>query len=117
MPLNLEKLNTKLAALQAKDVAAITAEQVDIPFLNKPYTEAQLQAWIDKRITNLQNCMDKTEAEVIDLRGNFYQSLNASGKAIADKIIAGEPYTLPENLTGSNYDRLIGIILITFVLN
>lgn len=117
MPINLENLNAKLDALQSKDVAAITAAQVPIPFLDIPYTEAELQAWLNKRITQLQNLQNKTESELITLRGNFYQSLNTAGKSIADKIIAHETYDLPSNTTSANYDRLMAIALITHVLS
>ena len=116
MPVNQQKLNTKLNAIRAKDAAAIAAAGITIPFLNSGYTSTQLQAWIDKRITRLEEVATKTDAEILAIRNNLYNGLNTAGKEIADKIIAGENFTIPGNTSSANYDRLIGIILITFVL-
>lgn len=117
MPINQNNIDRLLAALAAKDIPALVAQQVNIPFLSQPYTAAQLQAWLDKRISRLSTVRDATEAQAVGLRTTLYNGLNAAGQAVADKIIAGEPYTFPANLSSANYDRLIGIKLITFVLN
>ncbi len=117
MPINQEKVTRLIGALQSKDVAAITAAQVNIPFLAAGYTEAQLQAWLDKRITRLQSLSgNATEAQALAARTTLYNALNAAGKVVADKIIAGESWTPPANTSNANYDRLIGIKLITWVL-
>ena len=118
MPVNLERLNTKLGALQAKDAAAIVAAQINIPFLNLPYTLAQFQAWLNKRINQLQDAAVKSEAQILTIRTNLYNGLkNAEAEACADKIIARQSFEFPANLSSANYDRLVGIILLTFVLN
>jgi hypothetical protein len=117
MPINQTRLNTKLNAILSKDVVALVSKQVTIPYLAKPYTAAQLQSWLDKRSSRLNEMWNMTDAEVSSLRDTLYNGLNTAGKNVADKIIAGENFTIPSNTTSANYDRLIGIILITFVLD
>lgn len=115
MPINLDKLNTKLAALAAKDLPSLVEQQVDIPFLAKPYTLAQLQTWIAKRTNQLNSAKTMTDAKVLAVRTTLYNGLNAAGKAIADKIIAGEFAVIPSNISTANYDRLTAIRLLVFV--
>lgn len=115
MPVSIEKLDAKLAALAAKDLPALVEQQARIPFLPKPYTLAQLQAWIDKRTNQLFAAKEMTDEQILTVRVNIYNGLSASGKALADKIIAGELVAFPSNLSAANYDRLVAISLIVFV--
>lgn len=116
MPVNQERLNTKLTALQNKDVAELVSGQITIPFLSKPYNSQNFQTWLNKRITRLQEVANKTDAEILAIRNTLYNGLNNAAKDVADKIIAKERFTFPSNLSSATYDRLIGIHLITFVL-
>ena len=114
--LYLTNLNRKLQAIRDKDVAQITADHVYIPFLGSSYSEAQLQAWLDKRITQLEDIKAKnyTDQQIATRLNTVYNSLSASDKLISDKILADEPYELnPSN--ADNYDKLIAIILYKFV--
>jgi hypothetical protein len=115
MPANINNINTKLAALAAKDLPALVDAQVHIPFLAEPYTLAQLQAWVAKRSNQLQSAKTATDAQLLAAKNTAYNGLNATGKAIADQILAGQFYTLPANLTAANYDKLIAIILYVFI--
>lgn len=115
MPVNAEKVDRLLAALAAKDVDAIVAEQVTIPFLSKPYSKTRLTNWLAKRTNQLNNAKNATDEQILQVRNNLYNGLNATCKAVADKIIAGEQWEFPSSLSSANYDRLIGIHLLTFI--
>lgn len=113
--MNLERLNTKLNAIINKDKEAIVAQQVYIPKLERPYDLAQLTAWLDKRINALNNAKNFNDAQLLQWRGQLYNQCSPSARLIADKIINGEPYTLPDSLSDNDYDRLIIIILIVYI--
>lgn len=118
MPIDQAKVTRVLNAISAKDVPAITAAQVDIPFLSRPYMTTQLQAWLNKRASRMDDVQGMTDAQAISLRTTLYNGLNASSKTVADAIIARTGnIVFPSDLTSANYDRLIGISLITFVLS
>lgn len=118
MPINLVNLNRKLQALRDKNVAQITAAHVYIPFLGADYTQAQLQAWLDKRISQLEDIKLKnyTDQQLVTLRQGVYGQLSTSDKLIADKILADQDYNLSTVSSATNYDRLIAIALYKFVV-
>lgn len=107
MPINYTKLNTKLAAIQSKNTADITARHVYIPFLGNGYTEAQLQAWLKKVTDVLEDVRDGnyTDQQIQTFMTNVYNSLSASDKLIADKLIAGEKTDLVAS-DADNQDKL-----------
>lgn len=116
MPINYDRLNTKLNAVLAKDTADITARKVNIPFLGDTYTEAQLKAWLKKVTDVLENVRDGayTDQQIQTFMTNVYNSLSASDKLIADKIMAGESWNdTPSD--ADNYDKLRAIMLYKFV--
>lgn len=115
MPVNIANIDRKLAAIAAKDLPALVAEQVTIPFLTKPYTLVQLQAWGIKRSSQLESAKTATDDQLLAAKNTAYNGLNTVGKAIADQILARQQYTLPAGLTAANYDRLIGLILYIFI--
>lgn len=116
MPINLVTVNRLLGAIAEKNVVAITTAQITIPHLAKPYTQAQLQTWLDKRVTQLNSCKTYTDVTAINARTTLYNQLTATAQQIADKVIAHTAYTLPDTLSDTDYDRLIGVILITYSL-
>lgn len=113
--MNLTKLNTKLNAITAKDQNAIISAQITIPRLTKPYILSDLQAWITKRTDTLNTAKTYTEQDRINAINILYGQLDAVSKAIADKIIAGENFTIPDTVSNLNYDRLVGIILLVCI--
>lgn len=112
MAIDYDFINTKLQAIQNKDVDAIVAENVHIPFLGSSYTSNQLQNWLDVVSTVLINVRDGayTETQINTVMTSVYNSLSASDKLIADKIIAGEEYTMNAS-DADNYDKLRAIII------
>lgn len=115
MPVDQNKLNTKLAAIIAKDAIAIAAAGVRIPFLAKDYTAAQLQTWLDKATTVLNNGKTFTDTQINNAITNLYNSLSSADKAIADKILAGTPYELGGASSANAYDSLRAIVLYKFI--
>lgn len=117
MPINTANLSRKLQAMKSKNVAAITAAHVYIPFLGNNYTEAQLQTWLNTRISQLEDIQAKnyTDQQLATLQNGLYGQLSNADKLIADKIIAGQPYDLSAASSAVAYDRLVGIVLYKFV--
>lgn len=109
------RLNTKLAALTGKNKPAIVAEQIHLPKLTRPYDLAQLTIWLDKRILTLEQAKTQTDAQLLQKRTTTYNQCSPAAKLIADKVIAGTQYTLPDSLSDADYDRLIIIILIVYI--
>lgn len=114
MAIYLDKLNTKLNAILAKDLDDIVARKVYLPFMGNSYTKAELQAWLDKRSGLLQKAKTLTEAQITQARKVVYNSLSAFDKLIADRIIAGEPYDFTPSDQDA-YEKLVLIILYKFV--
>lgn len=114
MPVNIEKLDTLLAALKAKDLPALVAAQVTIPFLSKPYTLKQLEAWLAKRVDQLESAKMMTDEQLASLKTTLYNRLNSDGKQIADKTITPVELNI-KSLSPINYDRLVGLKLLQFV--
>jgi nickel-dependent lactate racemase len=112
MPINYDKLNRKLNAINSKNVSEIVAKKVNIPFLGTDYTEQQLTNWLNKVAAVLENVRDGayTDQQIQTFMTNVYNSLSASDKLIADKILANEPYELNAS-DADNYDKLRAIII------
>lgn len=112
MPVDQAKLQTKLTAILSKDLQAITAAHIFIPTLGTNYSQASLQAWIDKRTDVLNNSKTFTDAQISSAITTLRNQCSTAGKVTADKILAGEPYTL---VIDADYERLVLIVLYKFV--
>lgn len=112
----LDKLTTKLNAILAKDVVAITNNRVYIPFLGNTYNVSALENWLQKRIDVLVDVRDGnyTDQQIQTFIDYTYDKLSADGKLIADKILAGDVYSFNPSLE-SDYDNLVVLILYKFV--
>src|SRR5690349_14398608 len=107
MPINQQRLTTKLQAILSKDVAAITNQKVNIPFLSADYDLAALQGWLDKRTSLLNNARTFTDAQLTSAVNNAYQSLGSIDKAIADQILSNQRVSLDNATSSSAYDSLV----------
>ncbi len=114
MPINREKLETKVAAVLAKDAAAIHAAATYIPTLGTSYTAAELQAWLDKVSAFLSDWRDFTDTQIASAEQAIYNQLSNTGKKTADKIRNGLDYTL-DGASINDYEKLRGIILFKFL--
>jgi hypothetical protein len=113
MALNLANLETKLAAIRAKDVDAICKAHSYIPGLARDYTEDDLRKWLQARIDVLEGARTMTAKSQTDAAVSAVTSkLSVADKAIADKIAAGAEYTLDEKC---DYESLVKVMLYKFV--
>lgn len=117
MAINYQRLEIKLGAILGKDLDAIMAQQVYLPFMGNNYTRAQLEAWLKKRSDLLEDIRDGdyTDAQIVKFMENVRNSLSQSDRPIADAIMAGEPYTI-EPSDADNYEKLVVIMLYKFVM-
>ena len=114
MAINLTKLNTKLDAILSKNLDDIVARQVKLPFMSDGYTKVDLQAWLDKRTSLLNQTKTFTDIQVTNAMNSLYNSLSTNDKALADKILAGTIDVFNPS-SADAYDKLVGIILYKFV--
>lgn len=113
MAIYLEKLQTKLDAILAKDLDAIVALQTYIPALGNSYNRNQLDTWLKKRSKYLDDGKIYTEAQIDAFYGNLYSSLSTEDKVIADKIVTDEDYDI--DLEVNDYEQLVLVMLYHFV--
>ncbi len=113
------KINTKKSAINAKDTAYITAKQVTIPFLAKPYTENQLKQWLKYRTDILDDFTAKNNNQIKDLEADKYDALDSVCKPIVDKILTHQDYfhDMQSITTGEQYDAIIWFIIYRNVNN
>jgi hypothetical protein len=109
------RIQAKLAALQAKNLDDIQGKQIYIPGVGRAYNKAQLQSWLNKRIDFLTECLALYESQIIAKMTLIYNSLSAADKLIADKILAGQRYTLSDQ-NADSYDKLCLIALYKFIV-
>lgn len=111
----LSKLNRKLQAMKDKNIDDIFAKKVYIPSISNTYNKNQLQVWLNKRISILQNVLDGnlTELQVNAATTIIYNRLQAEDTLTADKILAGDQVKLNGNEKG--YDDLISLKLYKFI--
>lgn len=116
MPINQQRLITKLQAILDKDVDKIMAEKVYLPFVGNNYTRQGLIDWLAARSDLLEQAKTATDQQIQTRITNYYQSLDASDKVIADKIINGEEYNLDQASSRLAYEKLVAIVLTKFVM-
>ena len=117
MAIYYNKLNAKLDAINAKDLADIIAKNTYIPRLGFPpnYDQTSLQGWLDKKANFLDDGKVYTEVEINNFKNTIYNRLTKSSKAIADNILAGNPYEIPDSVSDNDYDDLMLIILYKWI--
>ena len=110
-----DKLNTKLKAIQDKDLDEIIANNTYIPYLGNSYTKQELQAWLDKRSDLLIKTRDEGELSLDSEKDTIYDSLTKDEKVIADKILINESNESYEFKTETEWEHCVPIILYKFV--
>lgn len=110
----IDKLQTKLDAILAKDLDDIIAKDPYIPFLGKNYNKNSLQNWLQKRIDVLVELRDGgyTEQQMQKFVDFHYGKLNAADKLVADKILNGEEYSVANE---AQWENVVMFILYRFV--
>jgi hypothetical protein len=111
----MDKLNTKLGAILAKDRDDIVAKNVYLPFIGQGYTKATLENWLAARSDLLVLAQTSTPTQIKTRITNYYQSLGAADKVIADKILDGEQYDLGLASDFNAYEKLVAIVLSCFI--
>jgi len=117
MPINITRINQKIAAIQAKDVAAITASKTYIPELGYNYTEEQLQAWLDARVQILEWAKTRTTSIVGGELVAIRNALGDSDRIIANALINRELNINLNEATPEGYFSLIKIALLIFAMD
>ena len=115
MAINSANLQRKLAAILAKDVDLIMAQNVYLPFVGNNYTREKLTEWLAARSSLLEQAIGATDQQIQQRINNYYNSLGASDKVIADKIIAGQQYNLTLASNFNAYEKLVAILLSKFI--
>lgn len=112
----LDKLNEKLNSILNKNVAELTAQHGYIPTLGTDYTQAQLQAWLDKR-SNLLNTVkinNYSDAQIANFIQNIRNTLSAADRLTADGIIDDTIHGFKAS-DEANYEKLALILFYHFV--
>ena len=117
MPVNITRINQKIAALQAKDVAAIMVSKPFISELGNGYTEEQLQAWLDSKVrilewAKIRNAIEVTR-EILAIR----DFLKDSDRTLADRLINRELNVNFDDITPEKRPLLAKIALLIFAMD
>ena len=113
MSIYLDKLNTKLKAIQDKNLDSIIAKKTYIPTLGDKYTKEQLKVWLDKRSDFLITARDGGESALNTEKDIAYNHLSNEEKVKADKILNGESdYEFKDD---TEWESCIPIILYKFI--
>jgi len=112
MAIYYNKLNAKLDAINAKDLADIIAKNTYIPYLGFPpdYDQAALQGWLNRKKNFLDDAKVYTETQLINFKNSIYNRQTPQNKKIADAILAGQEYSL-EELSYNVYEDMVLFIL------
>lgn len=116
MAIHLDRLQTKLGAMESKDLDEIMARDPlsFIPGLGLAYTKTELQAWLQKRIDYLEACKLKTELQIDSTKDTLYSGMTKTEQDIVDKILADELYTL--DLKEVDFDKICEVVLYKFIV-
>ena len=109
MAIYYNKLNAKLDAINAKDLADIIAKNTYIPYLGFPpdYDQAALQGWLNRKKNFLDDAKVYTETQLNNFKNSIYNRQTPQNKKIADAILAGEEF----DLTGLSYNVYEDMVL------
>lgn len=113
--INLEKLQIKLDAVLAKDIDAIYAAKIYLPFLGNSYNKNQLRNWLKKSSYFLKEAKTFTQAQLDAYKDQIYASLSTEEKMVADTILNGEDIGTIDLSAYANYDKLVLITLYYFI--
>ena len=118
MPVNQAKVQAKLAAILAKDLDALIAGQVYLPFVGSSHSKGTLAAWFKKRRDVLEDVLAGayTDQQIESYIVNKYQALGPADKAIADLIRNGGMFDLGAASGASAYETLVLIVLAKFAV-
>jgi len=112
MSINLKNLNTKLKAIEDKDLDEIIAKKTYIPTLGNDYTKGELKAWLDKRSDFLITARDGGESALNTEKDIAYNHLDSKEKTIANKILDDKDYEFQNE---QEWEDCVPIILYKFI--
>lgn len=111
----LDKLQTKIDAILAKDIDAIYAQHPYLPKLGNTYTKVQLQTWLNKVVKILTDAQTLTDAQLETYRLSVYNSLTTAQKAVLNDFITGKTIVDITTYSQTVYDKFIILMLINHI--
>ena len=111
MPINRAALRRKLGAIERKDVPAMVAAHVRVPGLGTDYTEAELQAFLNRIAAIVRRMLDATEAQIDNAKDRLLERLNAQDLARAQRILDGDGLADISALSTARVEQVLEIVL------